>query len=165
MRIEKETLLGNNEKSSNQILELEEKVKVLESSEKKTSYDDSLILKLESQVNALNERNKSLNITCAQITRKFIDYLKQIKELEEDKRKSLSMLAQGSNKFEKILTMGRHHRDKGGLGFNSNFNHTSSSQKIKNVLVKAKGKVITHASHKDKEKYFLKDHHKDLLAV
>lgn len=64
-RIEKKKLLEDNEKLSNKILKLEKKLKSLESSEVETNNDDSLILDLESEVNALNERNKVLNIICA----------------------------------------------------------------------------------------------------
>ena len=80
------------------MLELEEKIKIFET-EKGEAYED--ILDLEGQVNNLNERNKGWNLTCSQLTRKSLDYLKQIKELEENKRKSISMISQGNSKFEK----------------------------------------------------------------
>ncbi len=55
-----------------------------------------IYLILKDKLIILNERNKGLNLTCAQLTRKSLDYLKQIKELEEDKRKSISMITQGN---------------------------------------------------------------------
>lgn len=83
-----------------------------------------------------------------------LEYLKKIKELEENKSKSLSMLAQENDKFEKMFSMGRDYEDMRGIGSNSNVNRTFSSQKIKNVFVKAMGKANAQVSHKGKVKVF-----------
>lgn len=101
-------------------------------------YED--ILDLESQVKSLNEINKGLNMTYAQLTRKSLEYLKQIKELEEDKRKLISMITQGNQKFEKMLTMGKESGDRSGLGYNtSNTSNYNKSQS--NAFVKGKAKL------------------------
>lgn len=63
-----------------------------------------------------------------------------------------TMLEQGNENFEKIHSMERGHGDMRGLGSNSNVNHTFSSQKTKNVFMKAKGKANAQASHKVKVK-------------
>lgn len=56
-------------------------------------------------------------MTCAQLTRKSLDYFKQIKELEEDKRKNISLLAQENEKFERMLNMGKEYGDMTKLGY------------------------------------------------
>lgn len=89
---EKERLLEDNKKLSNKAFELEEKLKTLGEENDESNGDGSLILELEDQVKSLNERNKGLNLTCAQLIRKSLDYLKQMKEHEEDRRKTISML-------------------------------------------------------------------------
>lgn len=88
----------------------------------------------------MQEINKNLNITCAQLTRKSLDYLKQIKELEEDKGKVIAMVAQGYSKFEKMLVVGKDYGDRSGLGFNSSTPIPSSYQGEKSTFVKPKGK-------------------------
>lgn len=103
-------------------------------------------------MNTLNERNKALNITYAQIIRNSLKYIKQIKEFEEEKRKSLSMIAQGNDKLEKMVFMRKDHGGMRGLRFNSNVNRPASTQRAKNVFVKTKGKAKAQASHKGKEK-------------
>ncbi len=126
---------------------------ILEEENDESHSDDSLIQELEDQVKTLNERNKALNLTCAQLTRKSLDYLKQIKELEEDKRKNISMLAQGNEKFEKMLKMGKEYGDMTGLGYSEAI-ASSSTQRPKNGFVKAKGSTQPppQPSHKGKEK-------------
>lgn len=94
---------------SNKVLEFDEKLKTLEEENDESYSDDSLIQELEDQVKILNERNKALNLTYAQLTRKSLDYLKKIKELKEDKRKNILMLAQENEKYEKMLKMGKEH--------------------------------------------------------
>lgn len=62
------------------------------------------------------------------------------------------MLVQGNDKFEKRLSIGREHKTMRRLGSNSNVNHTFSTQKTKNVFVKAMSKANAQASHKGKVK-------------
>lgn len=90
---EKIRLLKENQKLSNKVHKLEEKLKNIEEVRNESYSDDSLIHELEDQVKTLNEMNKSLNLTYAQLIKKSHDYLRQIKDLEEDKRKNISMLA------------------------------------------------------------------------
>lgn len=75
-------------------------------------------------------------MTCAQFTRKFIDYLEQIKEFEEDKGKNISMLSPGNEKFKKIFTIGKEYGDMTGLGYNSEANASSSTQGPNDSFVK-----------------------------
>lgn len=124
---------------SNKVHELEEKLKNIKENMNESHSDDSLIHELENQVKTLNERNKSLNLTYAQLTKKFIDYLKEIKEFEEDKQKNISLLAQRNGKFEKMLTIGQEYRDMTGIGYNSKANASSLTQRPNNGFVKAKG--------------------------
>lgn len=120
----RKNFLKINQNLSNKILEFEKKLKNIEV--RNESYnDDSHIQELEDQVKTLNERNKSLNLTCAQLIRKPLDYLKQIKEFEENKRKNISMLVKGNGKFEKIFTIGKECKDMIGLGCNSKANVSS----------------------------------------
>ena len=63
-------------------------------------------------------------MTCAQLTQKSIEQLKQIKELEEDKMKSISMITQENQKFEKMLTIGKESGDRSRLGYNSSSTST-----------------------------------------
>lgn len=62
------------------------------------------------------------------------------------------MIAQRNGKLEKMISMGKNHGDRRGLGLNSNVNHTSSSQKTNNIFMKVKCKDIAQASYKGKEK-------------
>lgn len=77
-------------------------------------------------------------MTCAQFTRKSLDYLKHVTKLEEDKRKSISILAQGTEKFEKMLTLDKEYGDIIGLGYNFEVIASSLTQRLKNGFVKVK---------------------------
>lgn len=129
---EKERLLEDNKKLSNKVLKLEERLKTLDEEMDESRSDDSFIQELEDQVKSLNERNKVLNVTCAQLTRKSLDYLKQIKELEEDKRKNISMLAQRNDKFERMLKLGKEDGDMTGLDYFEAIASTSTQKPKKN---------------------------------
>lgn len=72
------------------------------------------------------------------MTRMSLDYLKQIKELDEDKRKSIYMIIQGNSKFEKMLTMRKKSGDGSGLGYKSL--STSTDKKGQpSAFIKCKG--------------------------
>lgn len=70
-------------------LDLKEKVKSLET-KMSEAYKD--ILNLKSQINSLSEKNNELDMSCAHLSSKSLEYLKQIRALEDDKRKSISIL-------------------------------------------------------------------------
>lgn len=108
---------------------------------------------MEDQVKIINERNKALNLTFTPLTRKSLDYLKQIKELEEDNMKNIVMLFQGNDKFERMLKMDKEYGDMTGFGYSKAIASTST-QKPKSGFVKAKGSTQPPPQllHKGKEK-------------
>lgn len=53
--------------------------------------------------------------------------------------KNILMLAQGNEKFKKMLTMGKEYGEMIELGYNTKVNAYSSTQKPKNGFVKTKG--------------------------
>lgn len=62
---ENKRLLENNQNLSNKVLKFEEKLKNIGNKRNESHDDNSPIHELEDQVNTLNKRNKSLNLTCA----------------------------------------------------------------------------------------------------
>lgn len=60
---------------------------------------------LENQVNSLHETNKELDVACTKLTQETLDHHNLIEKLEDDKRKSISMLTLRKPKLERMLTI------------------------------------------------------------
>ncbi len=96
------------------------------------------ILQLEKEANMLECEKVNLRDTCLELSSKTCRLIEQIRELEEQKKKLLSLIAQGNENFERMISMGKEHGDMSGLGYNSNESTTYST---KNTFVKAKEKA------------------------
>lgn len=116
-------LLEDNTTISRENEKLREKINDLETNigEEKQSLIDWINL-LEMRLNELNlevakerEGKDKMVVTNAMLTKRTMDLEKEIKLLEEHKRKSISFIAQGNETLEKILTMGKSKRDRLGL--------------------------------------------------
>lgn len=81
---------------------------------------------MEDQVKTLNERNKSFNLICVKLIRKSLDYLKQIKELEEDKKKNIMGIAKRPGGLPPPPLWGTM-LDQLGLAFRHGFGVTTNS--------------------------------------
>lgn len=63
------------------------------------------------------EEKEKLKLTCFELTNRTTELLKETKMLEEHKKKSISLVAQGDEKFERISTMDRESGDRRRLGY------------------------------------------------
>lgn len=96
------------------------------------------ILQLEKEANMFDCEKVNLRDRCVELCSKTYRLSEQVRELEEQKIKLLSIIDQENEKFERMISMGKEYGDMSGLGYNSNESTTYST---KNTFFKAKEKA------------------------
>ena len=99
----------------------------------KVIYLDMKLGELNTVLYHERKEKESLAVRCTEL-------LKEVDLLEEHKRRSIKLLAQGNERFEHMLIMGRESGDRRGLGYElENPNAKSNAS----TFVKGKGKVTS----------------------
>lgn len=109
--IEKLQLLGSPKETIEEHASLKENIELTQENEKLKELVKSLDIKAKEDkllISRESEEKRNLLISNAKILGKIKDLENEVKNLEEHKKKSINLLAQANEKFERMLTMEKH---------------------------------------------------------